>query len=145
MLDYRFAPRPINPSPPKGPIGRHEFHARFYRCYKPRSLLHLFHKCRKACNSKDAVSLFPKRVRQFEEGGDEREKFWGIYAQERRWFISVVIYNFLCMLPSIIFVFLWLFVWDHPADLQGATGPFIASLSMLSLFWGYIFTSDNRL
>jgi hypothetical protein len=135
--DYKFNPRPIGYVPP---IAKEEFYHRFYTCYRPRPLLHWFHKCRKICKSREALNLLPKRTYFLEEGGDTREEFWGIYAQERPCFLTFSIYNCLCIVPSLAFLFLWLFSWGHAGDLQNASVPLSISATTLSILWAYMLT-----
>ncbi|KAK3613083.1 hypothetical protein LTR56_028081 [Elasticomyces elasticus] len=52
------------------------------------------------------------------KGGDTREDFWGILAQERRYFAWVLGYFLLTLVPSLVFFFMWLFRWSHVNDLQ---------------------------
>jgi hypothetical protein len=135
--DYEFNPRPIGYVPP---IAKEEFYHRFYTCYRPRPLLHWFHKCRKICKSREALNLFPKWIFFLEEGGDTREEFWGIYARERPSFLILLIYNTLCLIPSLVFLFLWLFRWGHSGDLQNASLPLTLTGTPLSILWAYMLT-----
>jgi hypothetical protein len=89
------------------------------------------------------MELFPKRLTSLEEGGNNREEFWGIYAREKRWFLMLLVYNIVCMSPSLVFGFLWLCSWGHPGDLQNATIPASMSVALLSLFWSFMLTTDR--
>jgi hypothetical protein len=124
------------------PISRHEFHTRFYACYQPRPSLHWFHKCIKGCrSSQKTIDLLPKRRTFLEEGGDDREVFWGIYAREKPSILVVIVYNVVCLIPFLTFFFLWLFRWGHSGDLQNASVPIFISISMISVFWSVFLAS----
>jgi hypothetical protein len=124
---------------PVPPIDIHEFNRRFNACYRPRAHLHWLHKCKPSCTSRQVLALFPQRDSKLEEGGDEREEFWGIYARERHSFFRVAIYNILCILPCVVFFFTWLFGWGHSGDLQNASIPIGITLTALNIFWGFLF------
>jgi hypothetical protein len=129
--NYDYVAQPLNP-----PISPHEFHCRFYSCYRPnRWSLHLFHVCKKAIGvSRDALNMIPKKKERLEEHGDKRQRFWGIYAREIVCFRWIVAYNLACMTPMVIFFFLWTFrVGD--GQLQNAAVPLSILLAGLSLFW----------
>lgn len=79
--------------------------------------------------------MLPKKKTELEEGGDNREIFWGVYAREMPSFRMVVIYNVICILPLLVFFFLWLFPLGHGAELESAAVPLSIMLGMLSLFW----------
>ena len=118
------------------PITQHEFNKRFYACHTPRPLLHWYHKCKKlGSHSHDVLKVLPKKKTELEEGGDKREYFWGIYARETislRW---VLFYNFVCVLPMVVFFFLWIFPLGPDVDLQTVSVPLGMMIPMLSLFW----------
>jgi hypothetical protein len=52
-------------------------------------------------------------------------------------------YNILCFLPSFVFGLLWLFSWGHDGDLQNASVPLSISAALLSLFWGFMLTTND--
>ncbi|KAK5677670.1 hypothetical protein LTS10_009553 [Elasticomyces elasticus] len=132
-LEYRYMPRPIDPRPP---ISKHEFRKRYYNsCGQPSSWHRPWHSCKKFCSRRSqALGVIPKRVRVLETGGDAREDFWGILAQERRYFVWVLGYFLLTLLPSIVFFFMWLFRWSHVNDLQNASVPITMTLGLWAVF-----------
>ncbi|KAK1980905.1 hypothetical protein LZ30DRAFT_593845 [Colletotrichum cereale] len=131
--DYDFIPRPIDKEqiPPVTP---HEFYKRFYACYDTPTL-HFYHRCtRLTGHSGDVLDKFPKKKTAIEEGGDGREVFWGIYARENVALIRVLAYNFICIIPMLVFFFAWLF-HHGPEEMQNAAVPISVMIAMLSLFW----------
>ncbi|KAK1991768.1 hypothetical protein LX36DRAFT_589782 [Colletotrichum falcatum] len=133
--DYDFIPKPVDREqiPPVTP---HEFYKRFYACYDPTPMLHFYHRCtRLAGHSGDVLDRFPKKKTELEEGGDGRETFWGIYARENVALARVLVYNFICITPTLVFFFAWLI--PHGSDeMQNAAVPVSVMVAMLSLFWG---------
>ncbi|KAL3469347.1 hypothetical protein BJX99DRAFT_265289 [Aspergillus californicus] len=129
---YEYEPRPMDVIPS---ISEHEFYARFYTCYRPNAWsAHCFHTCKRASGyCCDALGLLPKKKTRLESNGDKREKFWGIYAQEVICFRWVLGYNLGCMLPLVVFFFLWEFGFQ--GDLQNAGTPLTLVVSMLAVFW----------
>lgn len=118
------------------PVSEHEFYKRFYACHQPQSLLHWYHKCRRlGLQSHDLLEFFPKKKTELEEEGDKREHFWGIYAREQIDFRWVLFYNFICVLPMLIFFMVRVFPLNHSTDLQDPSVPLSMMLAMLSLFW----------
>ncbi|KAL4963668.1 uncharacterized protein BDV14DRAFT_201635 [Aspergillus stella-maris] len=134
--EYDYNPDPMDIIPP---ITEHEFYCRFYSCFKFNGLsIHLLHSCRKASgNSCDALNLLPKKKVRLEEYGDKRQMFWGIYAQEIICFRWIVAYNILCLLPMVVFLFLWIFPLGYKGDLQNAAVPLTAMVGLLTLFWSF--------
>lgn len=75
----------------------------------------------------------------------EVENFWGLTAREQRSALRVVIYMILSLVPTIWFIFAWMFEWGHTSDLQGATIPVTISMTILSMLWAVVYTgSDTR-
>ncbi|KAK5690280.1 hypothetical protein LTR17_026011 [Elasticomyces elasticus] len=132
-LDYKYMPRPIDPRPP---ISKHEFRKRYYNsCNQPSSWHRPWHNCKKFCSRRSqALEVIPKRSRILETGGHAREDFWGILAQERRYFAWVLGYFLLTLVPSIVFFFMWLFRWSHANDLQNASVPITVTLTLWAVF-----------
>jgi hypothetical protein len=130
--DYEYQPKPMDSVPP---VSEHEFQKRFYACHQPKPFLHWYHKCKKlGLQSSDLLELFPKKKTELEEGGDKRENFWGIYAREiisLRW---VLFYNFVYMLPMLVFFIVWVVPLGHSTDLQNPSTPVSMMIGMLSLF-----------
>lgn len=126
------------------PISEHEFYKRFYSSSPPRPLhWHVLHskttrKCtqfKRRGHCREIIELLPKKLSLLDEGGDQREFFWGMFAREvvcLRW---VFFYNVICMLPLVWFFFMWIFRWGHASDLQDASVPVTMVLGMLSVFW----------
>ncbi|KAK4910351.1 hypothetical protein LTR49_020958 [Elasticomyces elasticus] len=132
-LEYKYMPRPIDPRPP---ISKHEFRKRFYNsCSQPSSWHRPWHSCKKFCTRRSqALAVIPKRNQGLEKGGDTREDFWGILAQERRYFAWVLGYFLLTLVPSLVFFFMWLFRWSHVNDLQNASVPITVTLALWAVF-----------
>ncbi|KAK5744053.1 hypothetical protein LTR17_002391 [Elasticomyces elasticus] len=132
-LEYKYTPRPIDPQPP---ISKHEFRKRYYNsCNQPSSWHWPWHSCKKFCSRRSqALGAVPKRIRVLERGGDAREDFWGILAQERRYFAWVFGYFLLTLIPSSVFFFMWLFRWSHVNDLQNASVPITVTLGLWAVF-----------
>ena len=126
------------------PITPHEFRRRYYSCRRncpvSRSpFLWYFHRCKKPCRlGVDAVDRIPKRTSRLELDGDARSYFWGLYAIECISFFKVAVYHSIIIIPSFIFMFLWLFCWDHSGDLQDASVPFLCGLALLPLLRGFL-------
>ncbi|KAL6165452.1 hypothetical protein ACJQWK_08678 [Exserohilum turcicum] len=147
-VEYQYAPRPMDPMPPITP---HQFYHRFHACYDPRPYFHFYHKCRSFNKfTRDHLRMIPKRELTIVEGSDKQEAFWGIFARERPSILRLLLYNFACALPCIIFFFMWLFSWGHSGDLQTASVPISVMLALLSVFWSIFFAhleinqGDNR-
>jgi len=129
---------------PVPPIDSHEFNRKFNACYQPRPHLHWYNRCRSPCHSRLVLNLFPQRYHRLVEQGDNREEFWGLYVVERFSFFRVLAYNICCMLPSIVFFFMWLFTWKHPGDLQNASVPIMATITALTVFWGFLIFDSEK-
>ncbi|KAL4880350.1 hypothetical protein BJY04DRAFT_219346 [Aspergillus karnatakaensis] len=132
--NYEYSPDPMDIIPP---ITEHEFYSRFYACYAPSSSpMHLLHTCRRhRGHCSDALNLLPKKKTKLEEHGAQRERFWGIFAQEVVCFRWIVGYNIVCMLPMVIFLILWMLPLGYKGDLQNASVPATVMVGMLTLFW----------
>ena len=83
----------------------------------------------------------PKRHTQVNMDVGLTELFYGLYAKERRSFARVAVYACLCKLPGVVFLFLWLFRWDHEAGLQNASVPLTLSLSLNLGFVAVVFST----
>ncbi|WQF76806.1 Putative nucleoside phosphorylase superfamily [Colletotrichum destructivum] len=139
-LDYDFIPKPAEREA-MPPVTPHEFYRRFYACYDRTSALHFHHHCRKLSgHSGDILDKFPKKRSELEEGGDARVVFWGIYARERIAMVRVLCYNFVCVLPMLVFFFGWL-SRHGPEHIQDAAVPVSVMTAMLSLFWSVFLSS----
>ncbi|KAH7224430.1 uncharacterized protein BKA55DRAFT_527310 [Fusarium redolens] len=137
--DYEYQPKPMDSIPP---VCQHEFEKRFYACDQPRPLLHWYHKCKRlGLQSHDLLDFFPKKKTEFEEGGDKRESFWGIYAREVISLRCVLFYNLVCVLPMMTFFMVWVLPVGHRTDLQNPSVPFSIVTAMLSLFWSLFLSS----
>lgn len=136
---YGYKPDPMDFIPP---IGRHQFYDRFYACYNPRSIFHFYHVCSDFNKSaRDLLELFPKCQLKMVEDSDVQESFWGIVAREQPSIFRLVLYNFACALPCILFFFMWLFSWGYDGDLQNASVPLSVMLAALSVFWSVYFAN----
>jgi hypothetical protein len=124
------------------PIGRHQFYDRFHVCDKPRPMFHFYHKCRSFDKrTRDLLKLFPKCTSTLVEESDKQEAFWGIVAREQPSVFRLLLYNFTCALPCIVFFFMWLFSWGHSGDLQNASVPLSIMVGSLSVFWSIYFAN----
>jgi hypothetical protein len=124
------------------PIGRHQFYDRFHACHNPRRIFHFHHRCRNfnKC-ARDLLKLFPKCKSTLIEDSDKQEAFWGIVAREQPSVFRLLLYNFACASPCIIFFFMWLFQWGHSGDLQNASVPLSIMVASLSVFWSIYFAN----
>lgn len=121
------------------PIGPHQFYDRFYACYNPRRIFHFYHRCKKLNRSnRDLLDQFPKRKTSLIEDSDKHEAFWGIVAREQLSVFRILLYHFICVVPCVVFFFMWMFSWGHAGDLQNASVPLSVMLVALSIFWGFI-------
>lgn len=113
------------------PISKHEFYDRFYRrveledCILQRS---------DRCAERDAVERIPQKKIPFDSTCGGRPQFYGIIARERKSGLRMLIYVFASSIPGVIFLFLWLFQWDHDS-LQDAFGLLMASFTLLGLLY----------
>jgi hypothetical protein len=134
--NYDYAPKPPQS---KSPVTPHEFKVRYYACNMrcsilEKTILRPFHRCRQFCHvSQEAMTRIPKRNCRLD--GQGREYFWGIFAIEKGSYFRLIIYHILALVLPLIFWFLWLFYWNHQADLQNASVPFTTVISLLSLLW----------
>lgn len=142
---YRPKPLPYVP-----PITEHEFRKRFYSFNASLFCRHhiLRHpklcSCKKrACktHSSELMDLLPKKLTLLDEQSNQREEFWGLYARQVVTFRWILAYNFLCFLPMLWFVFIWLFALGQKRDLQDAFVPTSVMISMLSVFWSTFLSS----
>jgi hypothetical protein len=102
-------------------------------------ILSPFHRCSHFCpTTVNRLDRIPKRSerRQLEAPG--QEDAWGLHAIEYISAVRVVIYHFLIFTGPLVFWGLWLWYWGHDSDLQNASIPFLAVISLLSMFWALI-------
>jgi hypothetical protein len=135
--DYDFQPRPVVDMPP---ITKHEFKKRFYSCTPSFFHLRCYRNCecvklRKKAHNREIIDLLPKKLTRLDIGSDKKEQFWGLYARQEIQFCRVLVYNVMCISPMGWFFFMWLFVWGHDGDLQGASAPLMVMMALLSMFW----------
>jgi hypothetical protein len=129
-----------NPEWKDPPILEHEFYERFYGCPNCMAAgFMLSHKCSHFCPATiDRLDRIPKRVEPFELETQGQEDAWGLHAVEFISAVRVVLYHILALLGPLIFWYLWLWYWNHEADLQNASVPFFSMISLLSLFWALL-------
>lgn len=149
-VEYTFAPKPMN----EVPITRHMFYELFHTCYDDQSLLHRLHSIVSAsacdiltCLPDELLECLPKRnadVSADAHLGKTVEMFWGLAAREQRSAFRVVVYMLLSMLPSVWFVFAWLFSWGHASDLQNATTPFMITCTIWGLLWAAVYSGSDE-
>jgi hypothetical protein len=123
------------------PISEIEFRSRFYTCDNLNlpSYIHYLHKCyRLDSTCTKVLALLPKRTSRLDLDTNERTYFWGLYAREAPAVARVFFYTVVCIIPMILFFFMWLFGWKHAADLQNASVPLFATLALLSILWSII-------
>jgi hypothetical protein len=160
--EYHFAPRPMEPIPP---IRDHEFASHLRACYEPGRHLHWFSECRRPCSSAGVLQLIPQRRQALQSGGEPRVEFWGIYARERISAFRVAVYVLICLAPSILFFFIWIFTLGidfgssngqddgtekgtrkPSVDLQNASVPLTITIGLLGLLWCLVFLNkDNQM
>lgn len=141
---YEFTPRPPLPGPPDGPITEAEFRDHFYNSKARHHTWTRAQKCRFFGTDCSAVQSLPKRKEALELEDAKRGYFYGLYARERRCFAWVAGYFLACQVPSIVFFFLWLFQWEHTADLQGASVPASLSVALTCCWLAYIIESREK-
>ncbi|KAH9893104.1 hypothetical protein F4778DRAFT_749708 [Xylariomycetidae sp. FL2044] len=138
---YSFRPRPM----PVNPIPAEIFKDLFYGCYDTKNPGHRLHL---ACHpihsiADEIMERLPKRdhpvITETYDGG-RLEEFWGLAAKERRSAFRVLLYLILCLLPTVAFLFAWLFGWGHVEDLQGATAPVAITLALMTFLWTVIYS-----
>lgn len=135
----------------QAPITKHMFNDFFYSCYDSNNLKHsLLHKFMSSCDvietlSQDLLDNIPKRDREVLAGTQfsRVEHFWGIVAREERSALRVIVYMFLSLMPTIWFMFMWLFSWGHEGDLQNATVPVTISIATLSMVWIVVYSGSE--
>jgi hypothetical protein len=136
--DYRYNPKPMVHIPP---IGKREFYKRFYSSQSGwYNVFRRRYRCKTAC-SDDAILFLPKKISKLDEQSDVREDFWGIHACEvvcLRW---VLCYNFLCVLPSLVFFIASSVKLGKHFDLQDPSVPLQLTLTMLTMFWAPFLSS----
>jgi hypothetical protein len=136
---YEYRPRPMDLIPP---LCEHEFEKRFYACHHPKSTLYWYHKCRRLrAQSRDVLMVLPQKKTRLEEGGDAREDFWGLYARERVSLCMVLLYNFVCIFPLLVFFVARIAPFGLGGDWQSPAVPMSTMIAMLSLFWSVYFAS----
>ena len=93
-------------------------------------------------HSDELLKYIPKKLSQLDEINEEREIFWTLYARQRVSLLGVVVYILICLfMPAFWFFFMWLFGWNHRADLQGASIPLSLTLGALSIFMSVLLSS----
>lgn len=135
----------------QAPITKHMFHDYFYSCYDSHNLKHSFlHRFLSTCDvietlPQDLLENMPKRDREVMTSAqcNRVEHFWGIVAREQRSALRVVVYMFLSLVPTIWFMFMWLFCWGHEGDLQNATVPVTISIATLSMVWAVVYSGGE--
>lgn len=145
--EYTYSPQPMT----QAPITKHMFNDLFYSCYDRDNLRHHFiHKFLSSCDvietlPQDLLDNMPKRDREVVTGAQfsRVEHFWGIVAREQRSALRVVVYMLLSLMPTIWFLFMWLFVWGHEGDLQNATVPVTISIATLSMVWIVVYSGGE--
>lgn len=139
---------------PHAPVSRHMFNHLYNACYSDQCLAHRLHQafttpyCIIKTIPGKLLDGMPKRDRLVDEEAEfsedqDVEVFWGLVAREQRSALRVVIYMLLGLVPSLWFMFQWLFGWGHDGDLQDATVPFMLSASTLGILWAVVFSGDD--
>jgi hypothetical protein len=125
------------------------FNHLFNACYSDQGVAHKLHHAfiAPSCVIKPIpgklLDGMPKRDRLVDEEAEFSEDqvvevFWGLVAREQRSALRVVIYMLLGFVPSLWFMFQWLFGWGHDGSLQDATVPLMFSATMLGIVWAVV-------
>lgn len=91
----------------------------------------------------DAIEALPKLKTAIELEDGKRELFWGLLVKEKRSDLMVLIYMTIFNIPSLLFFFLWLFLWGHDSDLQNASVPALTSMSLTIGFVGWLYSTPG--
>ncbi|KAG8158120.1 hypothetical protein KVR01_011881 [Diaporthe batatas] len=145
--EYSYSPQPMI----QAPITKHMFNDYFYSCYNNNNIRHsVLHKFLSSCDvietlPQDLLESMPKRDREVMVGAQfgRVEHFWGIVAREQRSALRVVLYMLLSLMPTVWFMFMWMFSWGHEGDLQNATVPVTISLATLSMIWIVVYSGGE--
>lgn len=128
-------PCPVQDDPP---IADGDFHDFYHFLYEGEDFIHSAStnlRREEICNILSGQTLalerLPKRRECLKWRDGTWDKFWGLYAVEAPSFSRVLMYALLCLVPWIIFFFLWLFRWKHASDLQNASVPLTISITLL--------------
>ncbi|PSR82126.1 hypothetical protein BD289DRAFT_25347 [Coniella lustricola] len=148
--EYTFTPKPMS----EVPITKHLFYELFHSCYDDQHLLHRMHKMLgpSAC---DVLTSLPGELLECLHKrnadvsidahlGKTVEKFWGLATREQRSAFRVVVYMLLSLLPSVWFLFAWMFSWNHASDLQDATTPLMITCTIWGLLWATVYSGSNE-
>lgn len=139
---YDFEPRPLEDEPPHGPITSSEFYDQFYNTshvlfdWRDKQCSSLFHPNETRC-----LGSVPKRVQSLED--DVSSTFYGLYATEKfaiAWFLA---YLFACLVPGVMFFFLYVFQWKH-TELSNGAIPLTLTITTFACLMTYVFRSRDK-
>jgi hypothetical protein len=83
----------------------------------------------------DRLALLPQKLTTLNEAEEASEFLWDLLARECISFAMILTWNIVCMLPGLIFCFLWLFKLGGVTDLQTASVPMTMVFAALTIFW----------
>lgn len=84
-----------------------------------------FHKCAHFCPATiNRIDRIPKRIEPFELETEGQKDAWGLHAVEYISTVCVVVFHIVAVAGPLTFWGLWLWYWNHEADLQNACVPF---------------------
>jgi len=141
LVHYRYRPTAQEPQEWKDPpILPDEFYDRFYGCSNCMLLeMSYFHRCSHFCPvTIERVERIPKRTIPLELDAQGQEEAWGLHAVEYISTARVIAYHTVMLIGPLIFWALWLWYWNHKADLQNAIVPFTCMIPLLSMFWALL-------
>jgi hypothetical protein len=84
-------------------------------------------------NDFTAYKVLPKRTEPIELGTAKKEVFFGLYARERKSFLWIMAWFFLCFSTPFAFFFLWLYVFGKPSELPSAFVPLGGSFTLVTI------------
>ena len=129
-------------------LTEHMFRDLFYSCEGDTLWHRLFHRvipCRLRDDVPHLLDQIPQRKFPLHQPSEASAVvFWGLRTKERVSALRVFVYVMLGSLPSILFALLWLFSWQHPADLQGAAVPAALTLGVVAIVLGALAGGDEK-
>lgn len=126
------------------PVTKHEFGDRFNSCAAPVFCRHHLFRAFCACkdprgdrkaHSSELLELLPKRLALLDVGSDQREEFFGLYAKPKISGLRILLYHVVCFLPSLGFLFVWLFELGGRRELQDGSMLFSLTAGSVGVFW----------
>lgn len=130
---YHYTPKPADHNPP---INAQEFYTHFYACsHNKADYSFWWHRCTHTPTiSNEALQSIPRRETPLDVNADRTEILWGLHIRENLSIVAIMAYNLLIMIPSIAFLFWWIFC-STDGDLSNGSVPGTLTLGGLALFW----------